>query len=162
MVEAKAWAILGIIGGIFAILEGIVIYMAGVAFQGSLINYITIYFGPNIAAYLNLPADIIALLQQIKDFYMLYWQFISPSLATVLPALVGPLGIMFGWQGGSSLSIAGVAIAVLGVLIIISSLLSMKGKMGAAALILFGIIGTFTLNFGGLLALIGGLALWYE
>lgn len=161
MVEAKAWTILGIIGGIFALLEGIIIYMAGTAFQNILTTYLMIFFGPQIATAAGLP-EIATLLGQIKDIYMFYLQYISPSLATVLPALVGPLGTMFGWQGGSSLNAAGIAIIVLGVLILISSFLAGKAKAGAAALILFGIIGTFTLNFGGLMALISGLALWFE
>lgn len=161
LVEAKAWTILGIIGGIFAILEGIIVYLAGTAFQSTLTTYIIIFAGPTIASTLGLT-ELANLLTQMNDFIMFYLQYLSPSLAGVLPALVGPLGAIFGWQGGTSLSVAGVAIAVLGVLIIISSFLATKAKAGAAALILFGVIGTFTLNFGGLMALIGGLAIWFE
>lgn len=161
MVEAKAWSILGIIGGIFAILEGIVIYLGGVGAQNTLMTYFLIFNGPTIASYMGLT-ELATLLTQIQSWLLFYLQYISPSLATIIPTLVGPLGTMLGMQGGGSLTIAGIAIAILGVIILLGSILSTKGKAGAAIMIIFGIIGTFTLNFGGILALIGGLALWFE
>nr|MDO8081386.1 hypothetical protein [Candidatus Freyarchaeota archaeon] len=161
MVEAKAWTILGIIGGIFAILEGILIYIGGIQAQNTLITYFLIFSGPAIASFLGLTA-LAALLTQIQTWLLFYLQYISPSIATILPTLVGPLGTMMGWQGGGYVSIAGVAIAVLGVLILLGAIASMRSKAGAAILIIFGILGTFSLNFGGILALIGGLALWFE
>jgi hypothetical protein len=161
MVEAKAWSILGIIGGIFAIAEGILIYLGGVEAQNTLITYFLIFSGPSIASFLGLSA-LADILNQIQIWLLFYLQYISPSIATILPTLVGPLGTMMGWQGGGYVSIAGIAIAALGVLILLGSFVSMRSKAGAALMIIFGIIGTFTLNFGGILALVGGLALWFE
>ncbi|MFB0562698.1 MAG: hypothetical protein ACETWM_15965 [Candidatus Lokiarchaeia archaeon] len=146
MVETRPWSILGMIGGLFGILTGIVFIYGGLAAQGNLQLYIAIVAIPE--------------LQPIEDVLLLLLEYISPMLAGFE---LGVLGSLLGFQTASSMIPAGIFVAIHGLLILIGAIMTWKGnKWGAVIMIIIGFIGTFMLNLGGFAGLIAGLVLWYE
>ncbi|WXG42286.1 MAG: DUF2127 domain-containing protein [Candidatus Freyarchaeum deiterrae] len=144
MTEIKAWAVLGIIGGIYAVLAGLVILFLGVG----LTNTINSYY-----MYMLIFPDMITIILQLI-------QQLSPTLASFT---FGPLAPILGFAGASGITLAGIVIAGHGILILIGgALLWGERKAGAALMAVIGFIGLLAFNLGGLLGLVAGIAGWFE
>lgn len=144
MVNPKAWNWLGRIGAGYIVLTGIIMIVLGVTTGASVVAYqILAYLYPS---YLGIILTLIS--------------YISPTLAAFS---FGPLAPIFGLQGASSIVIGGIIIEAIGWLTSFGALLSRFGiRAGAGLMAFFGFLGFLFFNIGGLLALIAGIALWYE
>lgn len=144
MAETKAWSVLGMLGGLYGILSGIVIAIAGVGAANTINNaYLIIFFAP---AYW---AEILTLIS-----------YISPTLAAFS---LGPVAPILGLQGAAALSLIGYVVIIHGILILIGAYMAWVGnKWGAIIMAIIGFIGFLIFNLGGLLALVAGVVLWYE
>lgn len=144
MAEPKAWSVLGIIGGLYGILSGVVIAIGGVGAANTINNaYMLMILAP------DLWTEILALIS-----------LISPTLAAFS---LGPVAPILGLQGAAALSIIGYVVIIHGILILIGAYGAWTGaKWGAILMAIIGFIGFLIFNLGGLLALIAGIVLWYE
>lgn len=144
MAEEKAWAILGTLGGLYAIVSGIAIVIAGVGAANTINNVLLVAW---------LYPEYLTLILQII-------QYVSPTLAAFT---FGPLAPLLGLQASSALSILGIIVIILGLLILLGAFGAMRGMAwGAILMAIFGFIGFLIFNLGGLLALIAGLVLYYK
>ncbi|MHA1607567.1 MAG: hypothetical protein ACTSWP_08545 [Candidatus Freyarchaeota archaeon] len=136
----SAWAILSVIGGIYALGVGALLMPIPSAINNTIMSALAAYaispetFAPVITA---LP-----LLQLILSNLTIF--------VGLLPSMMGTLG--------SGIYAYSILLIIIGILIIIGGLLSWKGmKAGAALCLIFGLIGFLVLfNVGAMLALIGG------
>ncbi|MEM3562491.1 MAG: hypothetical protein QXS27_04655 [Candidatus Jordarchaeaceae archaeon] len=148
MAEEKAWAILGTLGGLYAIVSGIAIVIAGVG-AANTINTLVLQ------AYISTVYHL-----EIIPFILQLIQYVSPTLAAFT---FGPLAPLLGLQASSALSILGIIVIILGLLILLGAFGAMRGMAwGAILMAIFGFIGFLIFNLGGLLALIAGLVLYYK
>ncbi|MGQ9723465.1 MAG: hypothetical protein ACUVXA_19340 [Candidatus Jordarchaeum sp.] len=144
MAEPKAWSVLGIIGGLYGILSGVVIAIGGVGAANTINNaYMLMILAP------DLWTEILTLIS-----------LISPTLAAFS---LGPVAPILGLQGAAALSIIGYVVIIHGILILIGAYGAWTGaKWGAILMAIIGFIGFLIFNLGGLLAFIAGVVLWYE
>jgi len=144
LAEEKAWAILGILGGLYGILSGIAIAIAGVGAANTINNVLLLSY-----LYPEYLSQILAIIQ-----------YVSPTLAAFT---FGPLAPLLGLQASSALSILGIIVIIHGLLILLGAFVAMRGQMwGAILMAIIGFIGFLIFNLGGLLALIAGLVLYYK
>lgn len=148
LAEAKAWSVIGMLGGLYGILSGIAIMVVGVSTADTL-N--TLFWLPILVSYID-PTLYGALLSWLS--------LVSPNLAAFS---VGPLAPLLGYQAAGFSGIFGIIVAIHGFLILIGGYLAWIGnKWGAALMAIIGFIGFLVFNLGGLLGLVAGIVLWYE
>ncbi|MFB0562697.1 MAG: hypothetical protein ACETWM_15960 [Candidatus Lokiarchaeia archaeon] len=148
MAEAKAWSVIGMLGGLYGLLSGIAILFAG---QQAAQTINTLYWLP-IVVQTYAPTAWASLLTLLA--------YISPSLTAFS---VGPLAALFGFQAAGFSTIFGIVVIIHGLLILIGGYMAWVGnKWGAALMAIIGFIGFLVFNLGGLLGLVAGIVLWYE
>jgi hypothetical protein len=155
MTDTRAWSIIGTVGGIYAALAGAAIWIIGVSTAGTITG---IYELIVVVPYL-FPTNA-TLVQQIISYLLSVISQISPTLSAFT---LGPLAPLLGLSASSALFMAGIAVAVLGILLLIGGIVSFaRPRGGAAMMILFGILLMIIFNLGGVAGFIAGVACWHE
>ncbi|MGQ9723466.1 MAG: hypothetical protein ACUVXA_19345 [Candidatus Jordarchaeum sp.] len=143
--QTRAFIILGCIGGLYAVLVGLLIMLIGMSIKGNIILIVglSILFPP-------------------------FLEYLLTFLYTLLPFLgsitLGPLGGYYVGMIIWDISTFGIIVLVHGFVMVLSAIGVWTGnKWYAALLAIFGLMGMFAFfNLGGLLGLISGLILWYK
>lgn len=143
-VSHTAFTLVGGIGGLFAVISGLLMVLIGSIIRGNILLFM--------ALYLLFPF----FMQQLLTY-------ISTLFSPIVLITLGPLGSYFLGNLIWDITTFGIMVSVHGFVILLSAFGAWTGnKWYAAILILFGLMGTFAfLNFGGLMGLISGVVLWY-
>jgi hypothetical protein len=144
-VSQTAFTFIGGIGGLFAIISGLVMLLIGTIIRGNILLFMELCF-------------------LFPIFMQQLLTYMSVMLSPIGLIVLGPLG---GYLVGNiiwDITTFGILVSVHGFVILLSSLGAWTGnKWYAGILIIFGLMGTFAfLNLGGLMGLISGVVLWYH
>nr|MDO8081387.1 hypothetical protein [Candidatus Freyarchaeota archaeon] len=144
-VSQMGFILIGGIGGLFAIISGLVILLIGTSIRGNILLFVGMSF----------------LFPMFIQQFLTYISAIFPPVGLIA---LGPLGGYFVGRIIWDITTFGIIVSVHGFVILLSAFGAWTGnKWYAAILILFGLMGVFAFfNFGGLMGLVSGVVLWHH